>query len=116
MSQIRRVITTVINEVQMVAIYPETIHHIIRNHPEIGRNAELPSILHAIETTLTNPSRVERSYNNSFVFVDQNSTNASGEPLRVPVKLVVGTSARMKSAYFASTQGSRDVIWTRTDG
>jgi len=115
-SRIRRVVTTVISEVQMVAIYPETIDHIIRNHPEIGRNAGLPSLLHAIETTLTNPSLVEKSYNNSFVFVDQNSTNASGEPLRVPVKVVEGTSARLKSAYFASTQGSREVIWTRTDG
>ena len=116
MSDYKDIITPVIPQVTKVRIYDETIQHVMDNHPEIGRHAELPVVRAAVENTLTSPTHVEESYNNSFVFVDHNSTNAAGDPLRVPVRVVEDTEARMKSFYFASTDKPRNVIWRSGDG
>ena len=94
--------TSVIPEVSEVRIYESTIQHVIDHHPEIGRNIHLPVFRAAVHSTLENPTSVEPSHNNSFVFVDENTTDVRGQPLRVPVRVVTGTSARMKTAYFAS--------------
>ena len=105
--------STVIDEVSQVRFYEETVDHINEQHPEV--KVELPSIFGAVTSTLTNPTHVERSYGTSYVFVDANSTNASGDPLRVPVKVISGTSSVVKTAFFASTTGERDIIWRESD-
>jgi hypothetical protein len=96
-----------------IRLYDETIEHVIDEHPEVP--IELPSIQEAVTKAVTAPTHVEGSYNNSVVFVDANTTNRSGDPLRVPVKHVRGTSGRIKSVYFASTSGERNIIWRRGD-
>jgi len=89
--------------------------HIRENHPEVP--IHLPSIQTAVESAIANPSHVEASYGNSYIFVDQGSTNKSGDPLRVPVKMIDGTSSgRVKTAYFASTESQKPIVWSRDDG
>lgn len=75
---------------------------------------ELPCIKMAVTNALQKPTHVEKSYSNSYVYVDKDTANDSGDPLRVPVKGVTGTLGRVKTIYFAST-GDREVIWRRED-
>jgi hypothetical protein len=98
--------------VRTVRLYEETIVYIIEGNPEVPFG--LPSFTHAISGAITLPTHVEKSYGSSYVFVDSESTNASGDPLRVPVKLVEGTSGRVTTAFFATTRGPREIIWRRT--
>jgi hypothetical protein len=102
--------TTAIPAVTEVRLYAETEQHIREEHPEVP--IDLPSVHGAIQKAVEAPTHVEESYANSYVYVDATSTNASGDPLRVPVKVVgTSTSARIKTVYFASTPSSANVIW-----
>jgi hypothetical protein len=106
--------TNILPAVQEVRFYPETENHIREHHPEVP--IELPSIQQAVELAIQRPTHVEVSYGNSYVFVDSGSTNKSGDPLRVPIKMIDSTvSGRVKSAYFASSEGDRQVIWSQRD-
>jgi len=98
-------------ELTEVRFYAETVDHVRAEHPEVP--IELPSITEATEQAISNPTQVEKSYNNSYVFVDAGTTNAGGDPLRVPVKRVSETSGRVKTVFFASTEGSRNVIYRK---
>ena len=113
MTDFKVILTTVIPEVTEVRFYQETVEHVRAEHPEVA--LELPSVAAATEAALVNPTHVEQSYNRSFVFVGAGSTNASGDPLRIPVRVVEGTSARVKTVYFATTQTGDNVIWRRND-
>jgi hypothetical protein len=105
--------TTAIQAVTEVRFYAETEQHISEEHPEVPVN--LPSVHDAIEKAVAAPTHVEQSYANSYVYVDATSTNASGDPLRVPVKVVgTGTSGRLRTAYFAPMPASANVIWRLT--
>jgi len=103
--------TKVIGGLTEVRFYDDTITKIRRGHPEVP--VELPSILSAAARAITHPSRVEQSHSNTYVYVDASTTNASGDPLRVPVRLVRGTSGRVTSVYFASRPATAYVIWRR---
>ena len=107
------IFTNILPDVAEVRFYEETVDHVIAEHPEVP--IELPSIRTAVGSAITNPTHIESSYNNSLVFVDANTTNASGDPLRVPVKQVSGNSARVKTVYFASSTGEPNIIWRRED-
>jgi hypothetical protein len=107
--------TSVIPQVRHVRIYESTIQHVIDYHPEIGRNAALPVIQDAVAAAIRDPASVEESYNRSYVFVEENSTDATGNPLRVAVRVVSETSARMKSFYFAEPETEKPVIYRRSD-
>src|ERR1700751_490928 len=108
-----RVITTgIIAEITHVRLYDETIVHILEEHPEVPFS--LPCLITAISDTITLPTHVEKSYGLSYVFVDAETTNAAGDPLRVPVKLVEGTTGRVRTAYFAAKEGLPEIIWRRT--
>lgn len=89
-----------------VRLYDETLDHVRSEHPEVP--IELPSMLAAIESAIASPTVVEQSHSNSVVFMDTTTTNQSGDPLRIPVKLVTETSGRIKTVLFASppTQGN----------
>jgi hypothetical protein len=104
--------TNIVPEVQTVRLYQETMTHIIEQHPEVP--FELPSLTNAITGAITSPTHVEISRQATYVFVDAESTNAAGDPLRVPVKVVEGTSGRIVTAYFATTTIVREIIWRRT--
>jgi hypothetical protein len=106
--------TTIIPAVTEVRFYTDTVEKIKEGHPEVP--IELPSIMDAAEKAIVAPTHIETSYGNSYVYVDAESTNVSGDPLRVPVKMVTGSSARVKSVYFASTESEHNVIWRRSDG
>lgn len=104
--------TSVLSNVTEVHLYDETIDHVKSNHPEV--QIDLPSIATSVENAIVNPTHVEESYNNSYVFVDGLTTNSSGDPLRVPVKLVSGTSARVKTVFFG-TAAPKPIIWRRDE-
>jgi hypothetical protein len=103
--------TGILSNITDVRFYEETKHHIEAEHPEV--QVYLPSILYAIVNTIAYPTHVEESYGGSYVYVNAETTNASGDPLRVPVKPVEGTSARVRTAYFATTEGPSNIVWRR---
>ncbi len=77
--------TTVFPAVTKVHFYEETIPHINQEHPEV--KVELPSIYQAVEQAIKDPTHIEQSYSNSYVYVDAKSTNAGGEALNKRQKL-----------------------------
>ena len=93
-----------------VRLYEETINKVREGHPEVP--AELPFMAHAVEQAILNPTQIEISYSNSYVFVDHTSTNLSGDPLRVPVRSVTATSGRVASFFFAS-KAQANVMWRK---
>lgn len=96
--------TTATPVVTSVRFYAETIEKVKIGHPEIGMAAGMPSIETAVASAITTPSRVEQKREKSVVFVDEKSTNSAGDPLRVPVRIVEGTSGRVATFFFASTE------------
>ena len=109
----RRILTNVIPAITEVLLYEETIEHVIQNHPEF---ILLPSIIQAVERTVVNPTSVFQRSASTFVYSDDNTTNHSGDPLLVPVKVVQGTSGRVRTFYFASTENFANVIWRKSNG
>jgi hypothetical protein len=103
--------TAVFAGVTDVRFYDETLGHIREHHPEVP--ILLPAIYASVSQCIVNPTYIEASYKNSFVFVDAESTDASGGPLRIPVRIVEGTSGRVTSAYFAHVTGSPNIVWRR---
>jgi len=112
-SDYKTIRTSVLPQITEVRLYNETVEKVRRGHPEIP--VELPCIQTAVESAIVNPTHVERSYVNSFVYTDAGTTNAEGDPLRVPVKNITETSARVKSFYFASPPTEADVVYRRGD-
>ena len=105
--------TTVIPEVTLVRLYAETVGHATEGHADaVG---VMPGIIQAvaIERAIADPSHVEKSYGNSYVYVDATTMNASGEPLRVPVKVIEGTSAMVKTYFFATKSGNVTKVYER---
>lgn len=109
----RRILTNVIPAITEVLLYEETIEHVMQNHPEFML---LPSIIQAVEKTVVNPTSVFQRSASTFVYSDDETTNHSGDPLLVPVKVVQGTSGRVRTFYFASTENFANVIWRKSNG
>jgi hypothetical protein len=103
--------TNLISTVTEVRLYQDTVEKIKDRHPEVP--IELPSIMEAVGKAVISPTHIEQSHSGTYVYVDRESTNAAGDPLRVPVKPVIGTSCRVQSAYFASTSASPTIIWRK---
>ena len=103
--------SAIIPEIREIRLYAETVDHVRKHHPEIP--ASFPTLEFAVLETLRNPTHVEKSYQSSYVFVNTHSMNRSGDPLRVPIKIVAGTSARVKSFYFATPITEPTIIWRR---
>jgi len=105
--------TAVFSGVTDVRFYDETLDHIREEHPEVP--ILLPSIYGSVQQGIFQPTHIEVSYGNSFVFVDADTTNAWGDPLRIPVKMVEGTSGRIKTVYFATVTGAAPtIVWRRS--
>ena len=104
--------TNIIPAITEVRLYKSTIQHVIEHHEEF---LVLPSIIQAVGDTVVNPTRVAQREKDVFVYTNGNTTNRSGKPLQVPVKIVQGTSARVRSFYYASTTISDTVIWGGSD-
>ncbi len=98
---------------EALADYLEKIEHVIQNHPEF---ILLPSIIQAVEKTVVNPASVFQRSASTFVYSDDNTPNHSGDPLLVPVKVVQGTSGRVRTFYFASTENLANAVWRRSNG
>jgi hypothetical protein len=107
------IFTGILPNVTEVRLYDETITKVTDDHLEIPIG--LPCIDTAMTKAICNPTHVEGSYGNSVVYVDAETTNVSGDPFRVPVKIVSGTSGRVKSFYFASSNSTGKIIWSRGD-
>lgn len=92
-----------------VRLYRETVTKVMIFHPEIP--VELPSIEAAIRKAIAEPSYVATSYGSSYVFVDEGSTNRTGLPLLVAVKVLQERSGRVRSFYFARPPDAHRIIW-----
>lgn len=104
--------TAAFHLVTEVRVYEETIEHIRDGHPEVP--IDLPSLMAGLEGTISNPSHIETgNRENTLIYVDEHSTNASGDPFRVPVKVIEGTSGLLKTAYFATPTNPGLVVWRR---
>ena len=104
-------ISTAIPEITHVRLYEETVEHVCENHPEIP--AQLPSMTFAVEQAIVDPTHVEFSHAGAYVFVNTRAVNKSGDPLRVPVKIVEGTSGRIRTFYFASPSRPPKIVWRK---
>jgi hypothetical protein len=108
----------IVPQITEVRLYAETLEH-AREHHGNDRGfgqiiAHLPSMSSAVQAAISNPTSVENPRVGSYVYVSEDTTNFSGDPLRVPVKHIAGTSGLVKTLYFASTDGARNTIWRRT--
>ncbi len=113
----RTVPVTCVPGLEYVRIYQEILQHVLENHPEISRTfVGTPSFNFAIDTAISDPSRVEKSYGNSIVFVHETSTNWRGNPLIVPVKLLAESqSGYMKTAFFGTSDAPGELIYTKVE-
>jgi hypothetical protein len=106
---------TSIPGITTVHLYEETLLKVQAGHPEV--QPLLPSIVTAVSTALTEPTWVEQDRPSTYVIVDESTTNAEGDPLRVAIKVISGTtSARVSTFYFASTEGVANIVWRRGSG
>jgi hypothetical protein len=96
--------TSAVETVTEVLLYEETIAKVAVGHPEIP--VGLPSIHGAVTKAIVNPTRTNQTRPRSVVYIDDATTNASGDPLVVPCRIVEGTSARVASFYFASSENT----------
>lgn len=103
--------------IRTVRIYDSTKEHIKEEHPEVP--IELPSLEHAVEQAITDPSHVEKGSEKSYIFVDTSSTNRSGHPFRLPVVVVADAdqAGRVATGFFGTKEGPVEKVYERsTDG
>lgn len=105
--------SAIVNELESIRLYHETVQKVEEGHPEV--RSDLPSIIAAVHNAVTNPTLVAKSYGSSYIYVDHGSTNASGDPLRVPVKVVGEKTGRIRSFFFAEANFDEDVVYRRSD-
>ena len=95
-------------EIQTVRLYEETIMHVRESHagtfpPQFP--PDFPFMIRAVASTVQAPTRVDETYGNSLVYVDENTQNAQGHSLNVFVKRIEGsTSGRVKTFFFAGVE------------
>jgi hypothetical protein len=114
-SDFQTIPTSTIPEVSGVRFYEETIPHLGEEHPEL-RNL-IPSLEGAIHDTIANPTEVYASnppHANSFKFCSNNHTYGNNSMV-VAVKVVEGTSALLKTAYFTDSV-SGTLRWSQGNG
>lgn len=114
----RLIITTsAVPHVSQVYCYDETIPHIGDRHPELRHY--VPSLEHAVHDTIQNPTHVVRSNSDihvgGFKFCSENHIASGNNHLVVAVKVVEGTSALLKTAYFTDSV-SGTVLMDKRDG
>jgi len=115
MTDYRVIPTSVI--LTFVRLYDETLIHVADEHKEIGEVFPLlPSAEHAVVTAISSPWVVEQSRPDALVYVDMETTNYAGEPLRIPVKIIEGTLGLVKTFYFASSSSNANVVYRRDNG
>ena len=97
------VATNVIPQVSQVLCYDETIPHISSEHVEFQNF--IPTLEHAIHDTIISPTHVVQSntaiHSTSFKYCSTDHRRGNNH-LVVAVKVVEGTSALLKTAYFTS--------------
>jgi hypothetical protein len=105
--------TAVIPQIKLILLCESTTEHIVTEHPEMALPMLREAVVAAVSTTTTSV-HTSRTSSNSVVFVDAGTTNGSGDPLRVPVKIMGQGTGIVRSAYFASSKSHGDVIWRRS--
>ena len=103
------IVSTAVPEVSRIRLYRKTVEHIEERHPEVVDTVGIEGVISAINA----PTRVLESSTNpaqAFVFVSD-TIKYESNPLHVPVKVVEGTSARVRTAYFVSGPSTSAVLW-----
>ena len=114
--------TSAVPQLTEVRVYAETFTHIGERHgaqfgsafthvgenhgAELGSILQMPAMEHAIASGIKKPTHLEPANPGSYKLVDTSSTNIEGEPLKLLVKTVSGTSGRLQTLYFAPLSGT----------
>jgi hypothetical protein len=111
----KRISVTAVPGLNEVHIYDELHEHVKNQHQEISRTfLGTKSFEHAIESAISNPCRVYSSYNNSYLFVNEQTTNWAGYPICVPVKVVANTnSGYVKTVFFGTARRTERLVFQR---
>lgn len=111
-SPFKSIQSTIIPNLQEILFYESALAHLVEGHPEFL----LPSLHRAIESAVSITAtsvHVSSTSPSSVIFVDSNTTNRRGQPLRVPVKLLGNSTGSIKTAYFASSKSPDVEIWRK---
>lgn len=98
-------------EVDRVRLYTSTFEgHIAEDHREVYENVGLKGI----ELTVSNPDFVYSGSNTRSVVFERNNV-FEGKNLQVPVKIVKGTSGRIRTAFLTRTSKTKpyEIIWRK---
>jgi hypothetical protein len=100
-----------------VRVYDELHEHVRNQHQEISRTfLDTESFEQAIESAISDPCLVYSSYNNSYLFVNEQTTNWAGHPICVPVKVVANSnSGYVKTVFFGTARQTKDLVFRRED-
>ena len=102
--------SAILPNVQQIFLSDDTWRHILEDHSIFGLPCVEAAIGNAVTVSTTSVHQ-SRTNQRSVVFVDANSTNIHGEPLRVPVKIIGNNTGFITSAYFASSKSHGFEIW-----
>jgi hypothetical protein len=96
-------------------LYDETVSHITEEHTEV--RLQLPTVRAGFEQAIANPSRLYDSTTDpgKSVLLVSEALTFWGDPLHIPVKIVDGTSGRVKTAYFSSDTPGGELLWSAGD-
>ena len=111
-SKVIKVVTSGVPELYPdVNIYDTTLEHIKDDHPEEFSHLDI------VYQTIEKPHRVHKSKTNprSVILINEECTSASGDPLRVPIKVISATEAIMSTAYFSSSTDQGPLLWSKQD-
>lgn len=98
--------------VQRVNIYNSVLDKIREKHPE-----EFSPIDEVYSTIEGDATRIHKSRTNAsaVVFVNDEATSTSGDPLRVPVKIYADGSGIMSTAHFTSSKDQGELLWSKAN-
>jgi hypothetical protein len=99
----------------LVSLYHSTLQHIAEEHAEF--KLQLPSLRLGLEMAIARPSSIFDSTTNpgGSVVIASNAITYFGAPVRIPIRLVEGTSGRVVTAYFDSSVYSGRLLWSAKD-
>ena len=96
----------------VVRLYASTLQHIAEQHAEFA--LQLPSLRKGLEIAIANPTWIRESTTDpgGSVVIASEALSYFGDPVRIPVRIVAGTSGRVVTAYFDGTAYSGRLLWS----
>jgi hypothetical protein len=105
--------TNIVPVLREILLADDTWAHIQKQHPEFKKHNWLYD---AVVETLIAPTSVHQSTTraDSLVFLNVETTNESGDALKVPVGLKPEQIGFVRTAYFSGSKSPGILIWSKT--